>query len=124
MQITIDSKHDSQEEIHKAIELLHLLAKNQRNNTDSTSNYANTSSSLTISQNTEESNQKAASAFTSMFGATDISKPTTTNQTTASAEQKPIRDNGTAPDFNSYLDLLTKNNQEEKKSEEPKVILF
>ncbi len=120
MKVTIDSKHDSEEAINKAIELLQYLA---RNKTASENSYQETPKQT-------ESSQASTNAFTSMFGSTDIG---TQKEAQIKQEEKnsyntpagPVPTDS-APDFTKYLNLIAKTNSEKKEEqkEEPKIELF
>ena len=94
MRLTIDTKHDSHDEIKHAIQILNDLLERKG-----------------IPTTTQEASPEATTNMMNMFSDTPTEEETL---------QKEIPD--TAPDFSSFLNLTNK--QEEKKEEAPKVQFF
>lgn len=98
MKLTIDTKHDTHEDIRKVLHILTHILERKEGSIDSTN-------SLESSPNTETNSE----GFMNMFG-----DPTTESKEEAKDE--------TAPDFSNFMNLVNKKDDDEKK--EPKLEFF
>ncbi len=108
MKITIDTQTDTYEDIKKVLHLLTNTLKRQGHFDDLLT--TNSATNLTTTPN-PEAEEKANTGFMNMFA----DQPTLTTK----KEEPPQL--STAPDFNSFLSLLNKKEDEKKV---PKVELF
>lgn len=103
MKLTIDTKHDSHEEIKHAIEILNQVLTRKGGSFHATP--------------TQEASPEATTNMMSMFADDNVSDTATTESVAQTAEE-------TAPDFSSFLNLASSTEKKEENSKEPKVEYF
>jgi hypothetical protein len=110
MKITIDTKHDTHEDIRKVLHILTHILENKGT--------IATNTTLETSNNTEPVKEVNSSNMMSMFA---NPSPNTETETTTATE--PVQD--IAPNFNSFLNLVDKDqNEEDENQPEQKIEFF
>ncbi len=121
MKVTIDTKEDSHEDIHKVLQILTNILEKKDSSTSSysSSSYDSNSSSQNVSSNTQNTD---TAPLMGMFAT-----PEPTPSANEPVEQIPVTEEkpDSAPDFTSFLNLARGMPEDsEDKNDEPKVEVF
>jgi hypothetical protein len=100
MKITIDTQHDTHEDIKKVLHILSNILE-KKDSVDPSSTYQENISTT--------NNETSSAGFMSMFG------------DSSTEEQKEVPD--TPPDFSSFLDIANKK-EDDQKEEKPRLQFF
>jgi hypothetical protein len=107
MKITIDTKHDTHEDIRKVLHILTHILENKESSSRLDSN---------INLSTATTEEKPA-GFMNMFG----DSPTPTS---APSNEPNQTEPETAPDFSNFMNLMNKKEDDNEDKEEPKLEFF